>query len=230
MAYETLTGESCFTASEAAKLIGLINKKSPAKVSQLRGQWLYYVHLENGLDKVKQLLHVTGQPRSSASDGKSVDIYITPLNISPWSSKATSIAHVCGLKDQVHRMERGRVVTIEFEDSYDGEQELAALRDVIHDRMTENFALEPPALHDMFGEKERLPLIIVDIFADGKDPLSELQKYNKAEGLGLDQPVLPCLCLPLNLRYITITNSAMLIEHGVPRGRVQKPWTVANRR
>lgn len=189
MAYEVLVGESCFSAAEAAKLLGLINKKSPAKVTQLRGQWIYYIHLDDGLDKVKQLLQVTGQPGDFDSDGKTFNIHITPRNISPWSSKATSIAHVCGLKGRVHRIERGRVVTVEFEDSSAGEGDLAAFRDVLHDRMTENFALDAPAPHDMFAEKERLPLVIVDIFADGKNPLTELQNYNKAEGLGLDQPV-----------------------------------------
>ncbi|KAG7117238.1 Phosphoribosylformylglycinamidine synthase like protein [Verticillium longisporum] len=37
--------------------------------------------------------------------------YVTPRNISPWSSKGTSITHVCGLKDQIERIERGQAIT-----------------------------------------------------------------------------------------------------------------------
>jgi phosphoribosylformylglycinamidine synthase len=192
MPYEVLVGGSCYTASEEQKLLNRINEKSHAKVSQIRGQWLYYVHSssEGVLDKVKQqLLQAADQPRSPPSNqgGKCVEIHITPRNISPWSSKATSIAHVCGLKGQVHRIERGRSIVIEFEGPYNGEQDLS-FRDVIYDRMTENFSLESPTVDTMFVEGARKPLEVVDIFADERGPLAALQGYNRQMGLGLDQP------------------------------------------
>ena len=192
MVYKILVGGSCYTAAEEQKLLGRINEKSHAKVSQIRGQWIYYVHLssEGVLDKVKQqLLRAVDQPRSppSSQAGKRVEIHITPRNISPWSSKATSIAHVCGMKDYVRRIERGRSIIIEFERPHSGGQDLS-FRDVIYDRMTENLSLEPPALGIMFAEGARKPLEVVDIFADERGPLVALQDYNRQMGLGLDQP------------------------------------------
>lgn len=190
MAYKILAGGSCYTVAEEQKLLGHINEKSHAKVCQIRGQWLYYVHStsDGPLDKVKELLQASDQPRSPPLNqgGNFVEIHITPRNVSPWSSKATSIAHVCGLRDKIHRIERGRSIVIEFEGPYNGEQVLS-FRDVIYDRMTENFSLESPSLGTMFAEGARKPLEVVDIFAAEQGPLSALQEYNRQTGLGLDQ-------------------------------------------
>lgn len=186
MPHETIVGGPCYTAAEAQKLLGRINKQSDVKVKAIQGHWLYYVDLKKGqagLDKLQQLLQV--KPSATVpTTGSGVKFYITPRNISPWSSKATSIAHVCGLKELVHRVERGRVITIEFEGSA---QENLPFRDVIHDRMTEIITTELPSLDAMFVEGERAPLVVVDIFASGQDPLSTLAEYNKKMGLALSE-------------------------------------------
>ncbi|KAH8668554.1 CobB/CobQ-like glutamine amidotransferase domain-containing protein [Xylariales sp. PMI_506] len=186
MGHEILIGESCFTASEAQKLVERINTKAVAKVARVSGQWVYFAQLETGLDKVKQLVQASSlsQSPSSSGDGKSLVFYITPRNTpSPWSSKATSISHVCGVKATI---ERGRVVTINFEDAFDGDVSL--IRDILHDRMTESFAESLPEPTAMFAEGARSPLVVVDIFADERGPLLAIQDYNKQMGLGLDQP------------------------------------------
>lgn len=186
MPHETIVGGSCYTASEAQKLLGRINKQSDVKVKAIQGNWLYYVDLKKGqagLDKLQQLLQVNASTSVPATEN-GLQIYITPRNISPWSSKATSIAHVCGLKEQVHRVERGRVITIEFEGSAQND---LPFRDVIHDRMTETITTELPSMDAMFVEGERAPLVVVDIFASGQEPLSTLADYNKKMGLALSQ-------------------------------------------
>jgi len=190
MPYQTLTGNSCYTSAEAQKLLERINKQTDAKLQSIQGNWLYYVDLKKdqvGLDKVQQLLQVTNTsaPTTASQSENTVTFYITPRNISPWSSKATSIAHVCGLKDQVHRVERGRVVTIQYESSSNAGAEIP-FRDVIYDRMTETLATEQPSLDAMFAERERSPLVVVDIFADdSRGPLAILDDYNKKMGLAL---------------------------------------------
>lgn len=190
MPYQVLTGNSCYTSSEADKLLDRINKQTDAKLQSIQGNWLYYVDLikgQTGLDKVQQLLQVSNAsaPALASQSENSVTFYITPRNISPWSSKATSIAHVCGLKDQVHRVERGRVVTIQYENSSNSGADIP-FRDVIHDRMTETLSTEQPSLDAMFAERERSPLVVVDIFADdGRGPLAVLDDYNKKMGLAL---------------------------------------------
>ncbi|KAL8936199.1 MAG: hypothetical protein Q9216_005052 [Gyalolechia sp. 2 TL-2023] len=190
MTYTVLVGESCFMLSEEKKLLSRVNQKSDAKVCSIRGHWLYYIHSssEATLGKVKQLLQTVDQANSSPSSqgGKNLEIYITPRNISPWSSQATNIAHVCGLEGQIHRIERGRSILVEFEASRDADQGLS-FRDEIHDRMTENISLEAPSLAEMFEEGTRKPLEVIDIFADQRGPLTALQEYNKKMGLGIDQ-------------------------------------------
>lgn len=189
MSRETRVGGSCYTVAESHKLLGRINKQSDVQIKSIRGNWLYYINLKKGLlpdlDKVQQLLQLSGDASSTSNPAPSngITLYITPRNISPWSSKATSIAQVCGLH-QVDRLERGRVITIEFEGSA---QDESSFRDLIHDRMTETITTEQPSLDAMFVEGDRTPLVVVDIFIDGQPPLSVLADYNKKMGLALSQ-------------------------------------------
>lgn len=195
MTHEVLVGGSCYTASEAQKLLQRINKQSNVKVQSIRGNWLYYVDLKQGaagLDMVQQLLQLPRDAPVQPETGNATAVYITPRNISPWSSKATSIAHVCGLKDQVHRIERGRVVTIDLDPSDSAPTATLTpadlpFRDLIHDRMTETITSDHPSLDAMFVEGERAPLVIVDIFSGAQEPLSVLQEYNQKMGLALSQ-------------------------------------------
>lgn len=187
MPHQTLIGGSCYTASEAQKLLDRINKQGNVQVESIHGSWLYYVDLKQdqaGLDKVQQLLQLSGDSKLSFATEEGVSLYISPRNISPWSSKATSIAHVCGLKEQVKRIERGRVITIQFAEGR-GESGDVPFRDIIYDRMTETITTDEPSLDAMFLEGERAPLVVVDIFADGGDPLAVLQEYNQKMGLAL---------------------------------------------
>lgn len=69
--------------------------------------------------------------------------FITPRpgSISPWSSKATSIAHVCGLEKVVHRIERGLVLVAKFKEPLkDGS---ITNKDSLYDRMTETISSQP---------------------------------------------------------------------------------------
>jgi len=112
--------------------------------------------------------------------------YVTPRNISPWSSKATSIAAVCGLKDSVERIERGRRITITFSEPVDA----TTFKDALHDRMTETFSTQEPDLSKMFQVGQPYPLEVVDLSggSTGTSPIDVLKAYNKERGLALDIP------------------------------------------
>ncbi|KAK3368871.1 CobB/CobQ-like glutamine amidotransferase domain-containing protein [Lasiosphaeria ovina] len=191
MAHLTLAGESCFTASEAEKLKEQINKDAPVKVATLAGIWTYYAHIQGDAaeaqEKLAQLLPLPAQPASHGVEhiGFARKLCVTPRYLSPWSSKATSIAHVCGFEPQIHRIERGRVLTIEFEEAYNDES--IPFRDVLYDRMTENLTHDVPDLNAMFAEGQPQSLEVVNIFAHKQDPLHVLSEYNKKRGLALDQ-------------------------------------------
>ena len=141
---------------------------------------------QSTVEKVEQLLPFS--PTSEAilkNPGSLTRIYyITPRNISPWSSKATSIAHVCGLKSQVQRIERGRVVLINFTEDPGEEIPLHSL----YDRMTEIISTAEPSVEKMFAEGQRYPLEIIDLSADEMTPIEVLKAYNIKRGLALDLP------------------------------------------
>jgi phosphoribosylformylglycinamidine synthase len=187
MPYEVLIGQPCFAPWQSQKLLDHIAKVSQVKVKNITGSWIYYIHLEKGTDlsEIKSFLEISDSYQTSQRASKTGDVYITPRTISPWSSQATAIAQVCGLRGIV-RVERGRLVKVEFEDQSDA-KDLASFVDVLYDRMTESCSVEQPHLEStVFAEGARGPLVVVDIFSDSRGPVGALTQYSKENGLGLD--------------------------------------------
>jgi len=194
MEFLTLIGGPAFTSSQAEEVKTRINKhvgvKAPA--THVIGTWVYYVHLKGKnsslvTEKLTRWLELPDQTQAQvpANTGRSKTYYVTPRNISPWSSKGTAITHTCGLKDEIDRIERGRAITVTFEQ--DVSDSVTPFKDVIYDRMTETLSLGAPELSAMFLEGQRYPLEIVDIFAAGSNPVDILRAYNKEKGLALDE-------------------------------------------
>ncbi len=100
--------------------------------------------------------------------------------VSPWSSKATDIARVCGL-DLIHRLERG----VEFRLASRlplSVDRLQGLGEVLHDRMTETLWLLPVDLSRLFHEETARGLRRVGVLRDGR---SALEHANREWGLAL---------------------------------------------
>ncbi|KAF3346777.1 hypothetical protein VD0002_g6769 [Verticillium dahliae] len=198
MDFLTLIGGPAFTPTQAEELKGRINKHAglESPVASLTGKWIYYVHLK-GSDKqtvTQKLVRWLEMPADQASADlpsntpTTKTYYVTPRNISPWSSKGTSITHVCGLKDQIERIERGQAITVTFDQGLTKDTDAIPFKDIIYDRMTETIGLAQPDLNTMFVEGQRYPLEIVDIFAAGtQTPLERLRDHNKKFGLALDE-------------------------------------------
>jgi phosphoribosylformylglycinamidine synthase len=164
-------------------------------VQDVRAQWVHYVHTSQPLDQsqravLEQLLtygDITDIPPTFTSDDGQFDtFYVFPRTgtISPWSSQATGIAQVCGLRQSVKRIERGMKVSClrkSGEDYKDG------YLDVLHDRMTQIIGKDEPDLNLMFSEHEPLPLKTVPLHEGDKSPKQILQEANKELGLALDE-------------------------------------------
>jgi phosphoribosylformylglycinamidine synthase len=106
-----------------------------------------------------------------------------PGTISPWSSKATDIAQVCGLA-AVRRIERGRVWWIES----DGElapPEQAAIAAVLHDPMTEAVLTDVAGASRLFESHAPGPLGRIVL---GAHPPRALATANAALGLAMSEP------------------------------------------
>jgi phosphoribosylformylglycinamidine synthase len=102
-----------------------------------------------------------------------------PGTISPWSSKSTDIAHNCGL-DKVHRLERGVAYYLQTEHLTDAQ--LAAVKALLHDRMTEVTIPSFQAAQMLFVKSDPTALTSVDMLSDGK---AALQQANVRLGLAL---------------------------------------------
>tara|TARA_R110001592_G_scaffold363248_3_gene682138 strand:+ start:38458 stop:42354 length:3897 start_codon:yes stop_codon:yes gene_type:complete len=103
-----------------------------------------------------------------------------PGTISPWSSKATDIAHNCGLTEVV-RLERG--VAFYFRMPADlGQAQRAAVDALVHDRMTEVVLDSVDAPEQLFRHAAPAPLERVDVLAGGRDALAVA---DRALGLAL---------------------------------------------
>lgn len=93
-----------------------------------------------------------------------------PGTISPWSSKATDIAHNCGLAD-VLRLERGVAWYFQLPEELSDAQR-KAVDALVHDRMTEVVLDTLDAPEQLFRHASPAPLARVDVLAGGRDALA----------------------------------------------------------
>jgi len=123
----------------------------------------------------------------NGDDNRAETYFVHPRSgtISPWSSKATSIARVCGLSHVVHRIERGTIITIIPKANNGYDKDLAAKS--LHDRMTETLSSTAPDLEKMFAQSAPDPLQHIPMHAEGSNPRDALRKANKTLCLALDE-------------------------------------------
>jgi phosphoribosylformylglycinamidine synthase len=155
-----LPGSSALSAFRIARLLVRLQLLEPA-VSGVHAQFQHFIDCSHELDArervlLDRLLEDGGQRLPTAATAPlSLPLLVVPRpgTISPWSSKATDIARVCGLAS-VRRIERGILYTLELQRSVVPERQ-AALAAPLHDRMIETvfedlecaarlFATEPP--------------------------------------------------------------------------------------
>ncbi|MFM2060029.1 MAG: hypothetical protein RLY71_4414, partial [Pseudomonadota bacterium] len=137
-------------------------------------------------DRLAQLL-TYGEPAEAAGEGDSLAILVMPRlgTVSPWASKATDIAHNCGIT-ALHRVERVTEYRLTLKsglidgllDKVRGVKPVPtetqwALAALLHDRMTESVAFDHAAARALFDEQDAAPLEHVDVLASGRSALVE---------------------------------------------------------
>lgn len=109
--------------------------------------------------------------------------------ISPWSSKATNIVEVCGLGDEIERVERGLAILLNVRPGFPVmeffQKDKFASFASVYDRMTQSLYINEtiPKFNDLFEEHNPKPLVHVDIISSKEN----LIKANKEMGLALDE-------------------------------------------
>jgi len=190
--YLTHEGSSAFSKFRRTILQDRIGATS------VKAKWVHYVCLTKDVgaleEKVLAQLLAYGESSpeeddllSSKEDSTTYKFYVAPRTgtISPWSSQATSITHVCGLERAVKRIERGMVITVTMDKPLP--KGSVPFADVLHDRMTQTISLEPPDLTVMFVEHAPAPVQVVPMHRKDIDPRHALQEANRKLGLALDQ-------------------------------------------
>ncbi|MFQ5642731.1 MAG: phosphoribosylformylglycinamidine synthase, partial [Thiogranum sp.] len=181
-----LPGAPAFSAFRIQKLCQQIRRLAPA-VSDLGAHFVHFVDLEQQLDSnAQQVLQqlLGGQETVFQPVPGQVALWVVPRigTISPWSSKATDIAHNCGL-NRVRRIERG----IRFDLTLGPDARLdadarAAVLPLLHDRMTESVLDDVGDAQLLFRQAEPGPLVSVDILGGGR---AALERANAELGLAL---------------------------------------------
>lgn len=122
-------------------------------------------------EKLNQLLHYGPTLAEHEPVGECFIVIPRFGTISSWSSKATDIAHNCGLA-QVARVERGLAYYFEFERALSSEEK-TALSALLHDRMMETVIRNADDARTLFKQQEPKPFTTVDILSGGRKALED---------------------------------------------------------
>ena len=189
-----LRGSPALSSFRLQKLqTGLIAAGVP--VRSIQTEFVHLAELTRDLSSAQHTVLerlLTYGPRrdgTPASSGGMVQIIAPrPGTISPWSSKATDIAHICGL-DAVQRIERVTRFTFTFDNaalpkplSQLSPAQIATLRERIHDRMTQAVFDHVDACSALFRHEQPRPMTSVPVLADGR---AALEQANRDLGLAL---------------------------------------------
>ena len=194
-----LPGSNALSAFRKHRLLAQLQAAAPA-VTGIDSHFVHFVDSAAALDDAEQArlaaMLTYGEPAAAPAEGGAVEeFFVIPRfgTISPWASKATDIAHNCGMA-QIHRIERGVAYTVTLKAGLLGtklgavkhlaDDELAAVTALLHDRMTESVLRHADQAALLFRELDAKPLASVDLLGQGA---AALEEANTALGLALSQ-------------------------------------------
>ena len=154
-----------------------------ARIQAVHARHVHWVWSETPLDrgardKLDGLLRYgdpyTG-PGAGAKDVATLVVAPRLGTVSPWASKATDIAHNCGLA--IRRVERVAEFQLSLKSGLLGgvkalsPEELQGVAALLHDRMTESVLLQREAAAHLFDEQPGKPMATVDVLGGGRATL-----------------------------------------------------------
>ncbi|PKH54223.1 phosphoribosylformylglycinamidine synthase [Shewanella sp. Choline-02u-19] len=180
---EIIRGAPALSAFRVQKLMEAC-ESAALPVRQIYAEFTHLADLKESLDEneTQQLEKIlTYGPAIEAHQPEGRLHFVTPRpgTISPWSSKATDIAHNCGL-DKVLRLERGIAYYVVADDMT--AEQAKSLSALLHDRMVEVILTDFNAADMLFVRTEPTKFKSVDILGEGR---SALVSANTTLGLAL---------------------------------------------
>ncbi len=158
-----------------------------AKPCHVESVFTHFVDVDGELseDEHKVLALLLDDGPSSSLDvagGRLFLVVPRPGTRSPWSSKATDIAHNCGLT-QIRRIERGIAYLVELDVAQDWDDAaISRVSDMLRDRMTEVVLSGFDEAAVLFTHAEPRPMTTIDVLGGGRQALGDA---NAALGLAL---------------------------------------------
>lgn len=179
-----LRGGVALSEFRLQKLLAALQSVCPA-IREVNATFYHFIETSRALHSEEQTVLAGlldyGEGDRDATPKQHVMLVVPrPGTISPWSSKATDIAHNCGLS-AITRIERGVLYTFTLQSTLT-EPESREIASLIHDRMTE---VVLPGLDEaaaLFVHHEPTPLVNVDVLGGGH---AALQLANRELGLAL---------------------------------------------
>jgi len=185
-----LPGSNALSAFRTQRLLSQLQAVESAIVG-VTGRFLHFIDAsitpdQDDLGRLEALL-TYGDPFSGAATGDEFVVIPRFGTISPWASKATDIAHNCGMA-HIKRIERGVSYHVQMKSGLLGgakklpEAAAQAVAALLHDRMTETVLRDENDAAGLFRELEAKPLEFVDVLAGGK---GALERANADLGLAM---------------------------------------------
>ncbi|WP_313328346.1 phosphoribosylformylglycinamidine synthase, partial [Stutzerimonas balearica] len=177
-----LRGAPALSAFRHGKLLAQLTEKVPA-VSGLYAEFAHFAEVSDALGSDEQqvlarLLKYGPSVPVQEPSGRLFLVVPRFGTISPWSSKASDIAHNCGLS-KIQRLERGIAYYVAGALS---DADALAVAAVLHDRMTQVVLERFEQAEGLFSHAQPRPLTAVDVLAGGR---GALEKANVELGLAL---------------------------------------------
>jgi len=181
----TVPGGNALSPFRAAALLTRLRRVVPG-LAAVSARHVHWVASEQPLGEastatVERLL-TYGPPDAGVAAGAHVaTVVVAPRlgTLSPWASKATDIAHNCGV--DVRRVERVTEYHLATDEPLT-EQQWGAAADLLHDRMTEAALPTRADAAALFDEREAEPMEHVDVLGRGR---AAVEEANTAYGLAL---------------------------------------------
>ncbi|MBB3324065.1 phosphoribosylformylglycinamidine synthase [Atlantibacter sp. RC6] len=171
---EILRGSPALSAFRINKLLARFND-AHLPVSDIYAEYVHFADITAPLTteehaQLERLLKYGPNLSSHALSGRLIVVTPRPGTLSPWSSKATDIAHNCGLAS-VKRLERGVAYYVEASTLTEAQwQQVAA---GLHDRMMETVFTSLEQAEQLFAHHQPAPVQSVDLQGQGRAALEE---------------------------------------------------------
>ncbi|MEN4831927.1 phosphoribosylformylglycinamidine synthase [Pantoea vagans] len=169
---EILRGSPALSAFRVNKLLTRF-QDAHLPVSDIYAEYIHFADVSTPLtadeqSRLQRLLKYGPSLAEHAPQGRLLLVTPRPGTISPWSSKATDIAHNCGLP-QVRRLERGLAFYVQAPQLTEAQWQ--TLGTLLHDRMMETVYSDLAQAEQLFAHHTPQPVKSIDLLGEGRQAL-----------------------------------------------------------